>query len=329
MSREIYHEIVTTLQTTLCPEYYLYVEPPRCFKDKTSFGDVDLLVSSKTKDIDFFQVFQSETVKNNGSVISFDFRGYQIDLIKISQENIEFSHFFYDYGDMGMIFGMFMRNLKMKFAVTALTLKLETYKIVLSQDIADVLRFLDMDIEIWRKGFDYQNSLFQFITTSKYFRKSFFARNAEVMMQDENRKNPGHSTFEQPVIWRHENRARFDERPMFRGFIEYVNSMPEQHLDLSEQSDIISEALDFFHKRSEYEQIERHLALTRRVKQKFNGIIAMKICGLQGKALGCVISGFRFKYPLDRLDKMTDEDIQDAFSQYLLEFNERRQDADC
>lgn len=111
LPRDVYTKVVAELRAKLAPQFYLIVEVPRSFASKTSFGDVDLLVSSPQKAFDPRTDLGSTQSMQNGNIKHFDYRGYQVDMILIDENMMELARFFYGYGDTGMIMGMFLRNL--------------------------------------------------------------------------------------------------------------------------------------------------------------------------------------------------------------------------
>ncbi|KAL0029322.1 hypothetical protein WJX79_010220 [Trebouxia sp. C0005] len=112
--------------------------------------------------------------------------------VEVSEELMELARFFYGYGDTGIIFGMFTRNIGLKFGMQGLTLKCETYKIKLSHDLKAILQFLGLSHDCWRQGFQTQEEMFCFIQSSKYFRPSFFSRqNPEVLELDALKRTNG------------------------------------------------------------------------------------------------------------------------------------------
>lgn len=319
LSQQQYCEIVSELKTKLSPEFYDYVQEPRSFPSKTSFGDVDLLVTRQVKQMDPVKDLQAALSVINGNIVSMEYKGFQVDLIKIPEDRIDLSMFFYGYGDVGMIMGMFMRNLGLKFGMNNLTLKLETYKIKLSHELRDILRFLDLDYDAWQRGFGEEEDFFAWIRACKFFRPSFFAHNAAKLAEDVKRRSKHCDEFEEPTIWGHEARTRLAQRPMFRNFIEYVSTLP-MNSDRIDKNVVRQEALDFFDKKAEHAAIENHLALTRRVKAKFNGVLTQQWIdhAVGGKALGQLIASFRQEFPMEVLDSMSMASIQAEFTAHFI-----------
>lgn len=325
LTRETYEQIVSDLKAKLNPEYFLFVEEPRYFPDKTSFGDVDLLVTYSRKAFRPKEDLGAICSSRNGNITSFDYQGYQVDVIIIPEDRIELSKFFYGYGDTGMIMGMFMRNLGLKFGMHDLTVKYETYKIRLSHDLPEILQFLGLDLARWQEGFDSEQEIFKFIQSCKFFRPSYFARTHENIVLDAvQKKDKASTSFEEPVIWNFEARKRLAERPMFRHWIEYVATLP-LNSDRVDTSEIKTQAIEFFRKEDELNAIQEHLALTRRVKAKFNGKLVLDWIDevLQGQDLGKLIAFFKQDYPLARLDIMSAEDIQKNFCECYQRYQER------
>ena len=174
------------------------------------------------------QVFGSSESKRNHNIKHFDYQGYQVDVIEIAEDHMDLARWFYGYGDTGMITGMFVRNLGLKFGMDGLTYKCETYKVQLSHDLRNILQFLGLSHEVWKQGFDTQEDFFQYMVSSKYFRPYFFSRkNPEELELDADRRRKGTPVFETPTIWNHEARCRLAERPMFHGWIEFVETLPD------------------------------------------------------------------------------------------------------
>ena len=251
----------------------------------------------------------------NGNVKHFEYEGYQVNVIEIDEDHFELARFFSGYGDTGMITGMFMRNIGLKFGMRRLTYKYETYKIKLSHELRAILQFLGLSYDAWLQGFDTQEDLFRVLESSKYFRSSFFSRKHPAVFElDLQKRKKGSTAFESPTIWNHEARHRLAERPMFHSWIEYVESLPESAHDIDPE-EVKAAALTAFGKQHALQEVEEELDLARRVKAKFNGKYAMVWTNKQvmGKPLGDLTASFKAAYSLKQLDEMTQDEIQNAF----------------
>ena len=176
--------------------------------------------------------------------------------------------------------------------------------------------------DYWRQGFQTQEEMFRFIQSSKYFQPSFFSRqNPEVLELDALKRTKGSKVFESPTIWNHEARHRLAERPMFSAWIHYVEGLPLNQ-DRIDAEQVKAAALDAFSKQDELRTVEEHLALTRRVKAKFNGALTMKWTNHQvkGKNLGTLMESFSSRYPKAKIDQMAEDQVQDAFVDFYKEY---------
>lgn len=318
-----YLDIVSELKSKLCPRFYRYVQEPRSLPTKTSFGDVDLLVTEHQHvSEDMPRHIGATSFKVNGNIISLLYRGFQVDLIKILHDRIDLGRFHSEYGDLGMILGMLSRNLGFKFGIKGLTIKLESYKIELSHDLSNILQFLGLDQSVWERGFQTEAAIFKWITSCKYFRPSFFSRTHEKLSEDTQKQQLESSSFEQPIVWNHESRLRFNKRPMFQNWIQFVATLPS-NAERVDTSLVRSNAIDFFNKRQEYSGIERQLLLTRRVKTKFNGMLCRQWTdfSVEGRQLGDLIMAFKHQNSIEDMDSMTPLCIRQKFVDFFAHYN--------
>ena len=107
---------------------------------------------------------------------------------------------------------------------------------------------------------------------------------------------------------------------MFHSWIDFVESLPESAQDIDPEQ-VKSAALMAFGKQDALRRIEEELDLGRRVKAKFNGKHAMVWTDRQvmGKPLGDLTASFKAVYSLEQLDKMTQDEIQEAFVKFYRE----------
>ena len=317
LPKEVYKQVVAELKTKLVPNFYMTVEAPRAFASKTSFGDVDLLASVPQKAFNPMADLDSSESKQNGNIMHVDYQGYQVDLIEIDESMLQLARFCYNYGDTGMIMGMFIRNLGLHFGLGGLTCCVfGTYKVNLSQDLRAILQFLDLAYDSWEQGFETQEGMFQYLASSKYFRPYFFsADNAEVHEFDGQQRQKGNGITEAPTVWNH-YRRRLAGRPMFQNWMKFVETLPET-ADRVDPEEVRVAALEYFGETAAVQKAKEELDLRRRVKLKFNSKLTMEWTGKQvtGKALGDLTASFKRVYPLTRLVSMTQDEIKGAFIQ--------------
>ena len=249
--------------------------------NKESFGDLDLLYCSDP-DLNMHEIikalFEPEEIVSNGEVISFNYKNFQVDLIKCkNDQQLKMAHFYFSYGDFGSIIGRITNLYGIKFGHHGLFVNLFQstifnidcskneslqYKIILSQNPQKICEFLHLDYQQYQKGFKNTRDIFEFISSSSFFKKEMF--------NDLN----------------HSYKKREQIRPMFQEFIAFLDLLKDcepvsiQNLQLH--------AINFFDKQEELKEIRMKLERETIIKNKFNASMFMKY-GWTGKKLGEII----------------------------------------
>lgn len=296
---EVSSDIVTRLQL-----FYSLAELTIPRPNKTSHGDVDILVSGKITELDPRVVFGATVVVRNGGVTSFDYQGHQVDLIHIqNKDEFQLARLFYSLGDFGMIIGMMMKSLGLKYGYQGLSVVVESTQIKLSTDIDLIFKFMGLDGDQWQRGFNTDEQVFDFIISSRLFRHSMFKRHED--------------------RWNHGERKALGNRPMFVAFIAYVELHAQNHTELDKllADDITKEAVAYFDKQSEVDKVMERLDRTRRLKQRFNGHIVMEITGLKAQPLSAFIQYCRSRISDDEMLKMTPQQVREVIRGIASPFN--------
>ncbi len=246
--------------------------------NKESYGDLDLLYLSSTKyDIrqQIIKIFSPNEIVVNGDVISFDYNNFQIDLIKcISLEQMACSKFYFSYGDLGCIIGRLCSNHGLKFGQYGLFLiiyentiypesnswEIISKNIFLTSDVKTICYFLDFDYDRYLLGFNSVENVFDWIMKSKYFSPSIF------------------------ITLNREHIRRIDERPMYSAFIDYIQIDKSNIVKTAIKcKDMVlhNEAIIFFNKTDELNNIKTKLEYNKKIREKFSGkyLVEKKICG--------------------------------------------------
>lgn len=279
LTQEQFERVSSTIVDRLRGTYYKRVELPRPRPGKDSHGDVDILVSDPVQVFDAQRVFGSTKVVRNGPSTSFEYEGHQIDIIHASQ--MDFARFTYSFGDLAMIIGMIMRSVGLKFGCKGLSIVVHGHKVKLSTDLERVLAFAGLSLEVWKRGFQTDEQVFAYITSSRLFRPSMFK-----LREDR------------------EQRQALVKRPMFVAFVEYVRLLPDQEKLTREL--VQNEAIACFDRRSEIDKLSSEIERARKLKERFNGKLVMEITGLKNKELGAFMSKCRQRITDDELLEMED-----------------------
>jgi hypothetical protein len=230
---------IQSLALELLKNYYNIVVP--CLETvwKTSFGDIDILVSDQKKPLDMANRYK------NGYITSFEFMNIQVDAIEIHRDTIDIAKVVL-FDDMGACMGQFTKHIGIKLTDTGLYTK--QYDFLLSTNPIDIFRFLG-----YTKPFPFNANtnieFFEWLLSGKYNIKDCFG------------KIEKSSSFK-------------NKRKTFIEFIDYTRKK-----DLSEYKyeklPTLLEAIDFFGKTSEYLQmmakIEKEASIAKLYREKCGG----------------------------------------------------------
>lgn len=272
------------------------VEPVKAYRTKQSFGDMDVLVevvddASGTNRHDVLtKTFNPNEMVKNGSVVSFDYKEFQVDVLFTPTEEYQTSVDYFAWNDLGNFVGRLSHKLGFKFGHDGLKFVFRdgTYlfrELVVSRDTKKTMEFLDLDYDRYVQGFDTMEDVFKFASASKYFNKQ--------MYNEENRN--------------HRSNVRDKKRKNYHDFVVWMNETPGlpeyPWADLKEQGgpkfkdQFMQLAFDHFD--GFKEQFEKTLAdfeQAAMVKEKFNGLLVSEWTGLTDKQLGEFMKKFKSQF---------------------------------
>lgn len=170
------------------------------YRSKPDFGDMDLLVASdgivsSYKD-DLAEAFRSREVVRNGNVTSFDFDGFQVDVIAIEQKSFDFAKSYFAWNDLGNLMGRIAHKMGLKYAFEGLYLPLREGdqkfdEVIVTRDVDSALETLGYDPVRYRQGFDTLEDIFVFAASTPFFNPDIYLlenRNAIARRRDAKRK---------------------------------------------------------------------------------------------------------------------------------------------
>lgn len=227
-------------------KYGLIMETP----NKEDFGDLDILISGNDNEIfDMINFFEPDEIQRSGNVFSFNYKDFQIDFLQVSPlkpTSISMAQFFYNYGDIGMILGKIFSTYGFKFGQKGLSLHLKDYCdsiLFLSDNPSEICEYFDYNYQRWTQGFSKIEECFDWIISSKYFRKNIFVNgNFKV-------------------------NKKLCQRPFYLAFLDYIKFLPnfyyKKYLDFLP-------SINFFNKESEYLKIKEDIEIKNIIYSKFN-----------------------------------------------------------
>ena len=294
ISKELTDRLKQTFQRVAVPLFY---------KNKETFGDADIVVS--TAGYDEFDMreyitneFKPNEIFHNGSCWSFDYKELQIDIITTQAEHFDTLIMYLSYNDLGNLIGRLAHGFGLKYGQEGLWYE-HQFKgknigsIMVSKDYPKIFKFLGLSYDRYEKGFDELEEIFTFIAESPYFNwKKYQFEELNKINRDRNKKRASYTAF---LDWvdlhaadeNHEHKFAEDKSTYFN----MIN-------DAFPESDILTQV-----RRLEYLECRKLY-----VQSKFNGGDVMRKYGLEGKKLGDALSGFK--------DHITAE--YDSYNDYII-----------
>lgn len=293
VNKEELNNILSELHYLFAP-FDVEYHPLRSYFNKNDFGDVDILIKRKNnknlieKYYDWLKALSdSDTmpefkgVSQNSSILSFNYKDFQIDLIFVKPKNWEISKVFYSDNDLGNLMGKIARFFHLKYGFQGLRYNAysdlydqKLFEIVLTKDPRTIFEFLGFDYDRYLEGFNNKKDIFEFVINSKYFSKNIFY--AEQLTADQKQRDAKRETYQE-----------------FMNYIESRNDLPEYQERPSKEEIIkILDARNDFDKsvfnsiQEGLELEEKHIKNKKEARNKFNGNVIMEHFPLSGKLLG-------------------------------------------
>lgn len=303
--REEYFDLEVEVLEKLKP-YALEMSNIVAYSEKESFGDMDILyVPFSNNNIleSVKNVFKPNEIVPNGNVISFDYKGLQIDLIKSSLFTFEYSKFYFGFNDLGNLIGKIAHRFGLKHGHDGLFLKVmdgdqHVDDLLLTRDPQKTLEFLDLDVKRYTEAFKNLDEIFTYVTSSKYFAPQLFDLDT----------------------LRHRDRTRDKKRDTYQKFLKYIEENKFEEKVLPSKFEVVHKVLDYFDREDEFHRTVSAYVLNQTAKSKLRGSFVSELTGFQHKELGDFMKYLR-SLPFTRssvLVLMTEEQIkQHVMRSYL------------
>ncbi len=259
--------------------YEIEYKIPLYYKDKKDFGDLDVLIKDTVPTETLMRIFARCECNNNGeSVISFNYKDFQIDFIKIKPEDFNIAYHYYSYNDLGNLIGQLAKYNHLKFGFDGLTYNhyikgQKLGNILISKNIDKILSFLDLSPAKFHQGFDTLKEVFDYIVKSKYFNpyvsdlEPYGYSDAGVALYRINKMN----------------RERNTKRKTYQEWLEYVKPLKtgEDNYKFREDGNLqeIYDRVDKFFPEAHFKEKLDAIQKDRvSIKDKFNGNVIKKLC---------------------------------------------------
>lgn len=210
------------------------------YKDKETFGDLDLLIVGKLLEYVSYSEILSALAKEfnykgelpfkpkdeNDMTFSFGLPSeekdvfFQVDLIASKAEYFDFHSKYLNWNDLGNLIGIVASsNGFLKYGHDGLKYQFRDgtnlyYEHVLTTDWDKALDFFGYDVERYYKGFEKLENIYEYASSSKFFNKDLYAF--------ENRN--------------HIQRTRDKKRPTYNGFLKWIEERSFNSTPLTTES---------------------------------------------------------------------------------------------
>lgn len=225
------------------------------------------------------------------SAISFDYQGFQIDLIVTEPENFGIAQVYYAYNDLGNLMGRIADRMGFKYGWNGLWKQLgegnNIYDTVLvTRGPEQIFSLLGYDYGRFKMGFETLENMFEFAASTPYFHRGPY--------QFENRN--------------HKDRIRDEKRASYRAFVAWLENKPwlDKYTWTTYERNTLTEARKrekaawmtvarnrFFDFSQRVSMSERTRQLATEAKKVWNGEVVRQVTGLSGKLLGAFMDRCR------------------------------------
>jgi hypothetical protein len=246
------------------------------YKTKESFGDMDIVYTHPygPMGVDLIQdLFNPNEIVKNGSVISFDYKELQVDLIYSPPEEISYAEAYFSFNDLGNFIGRLAKKFGLKHGHNGLFLPVKDgdygiAEILVTRNYTDTLNFLGLSVEQFDDGFDTLEDIFTYVSSSPVFNPSIYLFenvNAVSRIRDKRRKS-----YNELLKWCDQNNSTLPKNPPIEKWV----GMEEVFLFFGENI------------RKQYKDALASVAFNRAVKEKFNGTLVSDLTQLFHEDLG-------------------------------------------
>ena len=202
---------------------------------KPDHGDLDILIEIDSDvENDQNQKFEKITqqisydeVHYNNSVVSINLSDLQVDFMFIPKQNYDLCFHFFAYNDLGGFMGKIACSMGLRFGQDGLFCDLYTFNrevklgsVTISRDPKEIIEFLGFDYYTFVRGFCFKEDIFEYITSSRYFRKATF--DGSELNCSQRSRDMGRPMYQDLLKYLVDKPDKINERPQFSNTIEQV-----------------------------------------------------------------------------------------------------------
>lgn len=262
------------------------VRTVKFYRNKKDHGDCDLLIHNHGNLGNIRKKLEERfgPVYSNGSVYSFEYDKYQIDIIPQPSRNWGETLEFFSYDPSGNLSGKLAHKLGLKYGFSGLVYPFRTFSgrlttdIVISTDQRKIHDFLDLDYDRYLEGFDEVEDIFDFITNSKYFNSDSY--DMDNLTHKDRKRNQKRKTYQEFLDYIEKNKGKLNNYQFDKNKENYIDMIDEFFPEANFKSQL---------EKLKEKDRENHL-----ISLRFNGNIIMEMFPeLKGKELGNIINKYK------------------------------------
>ena len=317
-STEDFQRIAGEIELKIGYDLGLLTHVVRCYHNKESHGDLDLLIQIDVDDKinwkNYIEItFKPKAIYNNGGVYSFDYENFQIDFIPVKKSKWETAKTYYSYDPLGNIMGKTYHKFNLSYGWDGLFYKFRNFNgrltenILISDNPRKIFEFGDYDYDRYLDGFDYIEEIFQFVMRSKYFDNEMF--------KFENLK--------------HIDKKRNRKRGSYHLFLKYLEDNDINcKFNFHKDKDLYLPIIDGFFPEARLSEKLKELEMRDKenkiLSQKFNGdMVMIWIPSLMGKELGQAINKFKNALGDDYKEFILNSRYDEIYNRFMEVYNEK------
>lgn len=291
-AREVSQALDQVLAKLGCPRPCHVI---RAYREKATFGDVDLLVQQEAveaigkelivselgvllgHDLPYYQVhpkapqFHTAIPLEEGGALQVDFQ-------MIPELTFDYAKDYFAWNDLSKLMQILGRTMSgLNFGVDGLSRSVKHKgqvigRVTFTYNFSEALGFLGFDVARFNQGFDNLEAMYEFVAKHPNFNSN--------MYQWENRTSRG--------------RGQDMDRPTYLGFLEW---MKERGLPLeapADETDWVAKAYKRFpDAQRQRDALFAEMAALDTFRMRFNGGVVTKLTGLRGESLGVFMKAYR------------------------------------
>lgn len=278
-------------------------------REKESHGDLDIVVE-RHPDIsasDITSFLENEGFKvsqNSNSIVSFLLLTFQVDLILIDPESVDYAKNYFSWNDLGNLIGRISKQVGLKhghdglyYVQRAEDRVLKEYK--LTTDYSKILDILELDVKKFRKGFNTYFEMFEWVSASPYF-------------------NPDKFSFEN---LNNRNRVRDRKRVIYNLFLKWLDTKEfSPPRIVSDKDQFVFELFPGLEE--ECKVVRDRAEMLKLLRAKIDVNFIMELTGLTGKDLGAFLTSFKNKYDEQYILDSSVEDLRLTITDFYVGYSD-------